>query len=87
LAEPGVQVMFQQVRQMWLSRGACVKMMNRQKAVNVAVRMYKQSDSEFRKAMLAYQAQGKEVGVTAGFDYISGFLSIQTVCYMEVHLS
>ena len=79
-----LQVLFQQVRQMWLSRGACVKIMNRQKDVNASVRMYQRSDSEFAEAMKAFKEESKALGVNAGFDFISGFMSLQTICYMEV---
>ena len=80
----GLQVLFEQLRQMWLSRGACVKLMNRQREVNAAVRKYKAADKEFAAALGNMKADCDAVGVTAGFDYLSGFLSLQTICYMEV---
>ena len=77
-------MLFEQVRQMWLARGACVKLMNRQREVNAAVRKYKTADKEFGTALLEMKTDSAALGVTAGFDYLSGFMSLQTLCYMEV---
>ena len=79
-----LQLLFEQVRQMWLARGACVKLMNRQRDVNAAVRKYKTADKEFGTALLEMKTDSAALGVIAGFDYLSGFMSLQTLCYMEV---
>lgn len=69
--------LFHQVRQMWLSRGACIKMMNRQQAVNATVRAFQRADKDFDNAMREWKASAKlEHGVTAGFDYLSGAKTI-----------
>lgn len=60
--------------------------MNRQQAVNGAVRKYKAADKEFDAAMNEMKKESAALEVHLGFDYLSGFMSLQTICYMEVRL-
>ena len=78
------QVLLQQVRQLWLSRGAILLVFNQNKIVNAAVRSYTTADSEFKAAMGAFRKESKALGITANFEYLSSFMSLRTICQMEV---
>ena len=78
------QVLFQQVRQLWLSRGALLLLMNHHKSVNAAVSSYSKTDTEFKTAMEAFRKESKTLGIESSFNYISGQISLISILRLEV---
>ena len=52
--------------------------------MNDAVRLYTRVNKNFEQQMDQVKQQCKALGVTAAFGYLSGFMWIQTICYLEV---
>ena len=65
-------VLIDQIERMWSSRGGCAKMMNRQRNVNDAVRIFQRADKSFSSKMDDIKQECKELEISAGFDYMSG---------------